>query len=220
MLETCPFMPLHLHMDLPQHSGALALWAIEESEVFFQSLIEQSGAQADEAAAIGHPKRRLQHLAARYLLLRLLGDAARNGYQKDHYGKPHLIGLPCHISLSHSHDMVAVAYADVPLGIDVQLFTTKIERIANKFMTHEDLAALGSNRLEELHAYWGAKECLYKGYGRRELDFKTHIFVAPFQYEEGFGRSTGRVSKNGLREDYMIFCRTTGDYMLVGAFQK
>ena len=37
-------------------------------------------------------------------------------------------------------------------------------------------------RMEHLSVYWGAKEALYKAYGRKKLEFKQHILVEPFKY--------------------------------------
>ena len=53
-------------------------------------------------------------------------------------------------------------------------------------------------RLEHLHYYWGAKEALYKCYGRRRLDFKEHILIEPFEYAEN-GKTTGTVIKDDFK---------------------
>ena len=72
----------------------------------------------------------------------------------------------------------------------------KIESIAHKYMREDEMASLQDDtRINHLHIYWGAKECLYKAYGQKKLDFREHIFINPFEYDVTNGTCTGYVSK-------------------------
>ena len=86
------------------------------------------------------------------------------------------------ISISHSRELTSVMASPRLVGVDIQKLVGKIDRIASKFMTGVEMECLDEKyRLEHLHVFWGAKEALYKAYGRKQLDFRQHIFVwVPF----------------------------------------
>ncbi len=207
-------MPLVSHRYL-QPEGELGLWQIGESEAFFLDRISLHPLEAAQLAEIkGH--RRVEWLASRWLLHEMSGRQLRAACLKDEFGKPHLEGSFYDISLSHSHELVAVIAAPRLVGVDIQYLVTKIERIAYKFMRPEEAESLeSSSRIEHLHVYWGAKECLYKAYGRRSLDFKTHILIEPFRYQQTGGRFSGRVLKDAYNESFELWYERLGDFILV-----
>jgi len=107
------------------------------------------------------------------------------------------------------------------VGIDVQKLVSKIGRIAHKYMREEETASLNeATRLEHLHVYWGAKEALYKAYGRRELDFKKHILIEPFQYDLDVAFCKGIVRKDDFEARYIISYKKLGEYILVLAMEE
>ena len=75
-------------------------------------------------------------------------------------------------------------------------------------------------RLEHLHVYWGAKEALYKAYGRRELDFRKHIHIEPFSYDLDNGFCSGQVLKGDFNARYQIWYERRGDFILVWAIEE
>ena len=76
-----------------------------------------------------------------------------------------------------------------------------------------------ASRIEHLHVYWGAKECLYKAYGRRQLDFKGHIHIDPFAYDLSKGYFTGQVKKEAFVGHFELYYEKIDDYMLVYALE-
>lgn len=194
-------MPLHSQKKLT-NQAEIGLWKIEEKEVFF---LEQLLLTREEERYIAKIKghRRLEWLASRLLLHKMTGRKKRSASLKDENGKPFLIDSLYDISISHSRELAAVIAAPQPVGIDVQKIVDKIERIAHKYMRDEEMDSLKpETRLEHLHVYWGAKEALYKAYGRRQLDFKQHIFINPFDYDVTNGSFSGYTKKG---EEYMAF---------------
>jgi 4'-phosphopantetheinyl transferase len=209
-------MPLWLKKDLP-NNAYLGIWKIEEDEAFFlQQLDLQPVEQAELAPVKG--RRRLEWLASRYLVHDMLlghGHDDRVPVLKDDCGKPHLWGTPFHLSFSHSYDFVAVILANAPAGVDIQKFVPKIGAIAHKFMREEESACLAAEtRLEHLHIFWGAKEALYKAYGRRELDFRQHIFVEPFEFKTE-GETPARVIKDDFNAAYRLVFEKIENHFLV-----
>ena len=207
-------MPLLFHRYL-KPEGELGLWKIEEAAVFFLEQMDLTAAEQKEVAKIkGH--RRLEWLAGRWLLHHMSGRQMRGACLKDEYGKPYLTGSVYDISISHSREMAAVIAAPQEVGVDIQKLVTKIELIAHKFMRDEESDSLEeATRIEHLHVYWGAKEALYKAYGRRELDFKKHIFIHPFTYDLTNGMCTGYVEKGDYKKDFKIHYERIEDYILV-----
>jgi 4'-phosphopantetheinyl transferase len=200
-----------------ENGTVVGIWKVDEDIDFFtQNLDLQAVEEAELANLKG--RRRLEWLASRFLVHDMLlsqNYEDRVPVLKDDFGKPHLWNTPFHLSFSHSHEMVAVILANTLTGIDVQIIVPKIDRLAEKFMRTEELAILQpETRLEHLHVYWGAKEALYKAHGRRELDFRGHIFIEPFDYQP-VGQTLGRVEKDGEAWFFEVFFEKIGDYVLV-----
>ncbi|MFK7937106.1 MAG: 4'-phosphopantetheinyl transferase superfamily protein [Saprospiraceae bacterium] len=212
-------MPLLLHENLP-FCGELGLWQIAEEEAYFQQKMPLTVREQTELAAIKGEKRRLEWWSGRYLLHQMSGRSQRGECYKDQFGKPYLDASPFAISISHSHGIAAVVAAPISVGIDIQKKVEKIERIAHKFMRPEETASLeAATRLEQLHVYWGAKEALYKAYGRRQLDFKAHISIEPFELEEYGDTLQGKVQKGDYQSDFQLWYRLLEDYVLVYAME-
>ena len=202
--------------------GQLGIWKIEEPERFFtERLVLAEVEQAELAPLRG--RRRLEWLASRYLIHDLLSDEPewdRIPLRKDGFGKPHLYGSPLHLSFSHTHEWVAVIVSEVPVGIDIQVFVERIGRLKGKFMRAGELASLvEKTELEHLHFYWGAKEALYKAYGRRELDWREHILVKPFDYQK-VTASFGQVCKGDFCQNYeLVFERHPAFFLSIASLK-
>lgn len=212
-------MPLFSDIQI-DNNLRVALWRLEEPESFFLEKMELSAAEEEELRDLkGH--RRVEMLAARWLLHEMTGEERRKNCHKDQYGKPFLTDFPQEMSISHSMDWIAAIFSPKPVGIDIQIITEKIARIASKFMRPEEAACLsGDHFLEHLHVFWGAKEALYKAYGKKELDFRGHIFLHPFDYNLEEGKCSGYIHKEDYHESFDIFYRKIDDYLLVYAVES
>ncbi|MFN3917543.1 MAG: hypothetical protein ACK4K0_07350 [Flavobacteriales bacterium] len=113
--------------------------------------------------------KRNQFIASRHLLYNYLN--VEDIYYSEN-GKPYSKGL--FISNSHSHEYVAVIGSKSHLvGIDIQKYDNKVERIKSKFL-HEEEAIFEKN-IEWLSMAWGLKESIYKINGSPSVFFKEHI---------------------------------------------
>ena len=204
----------HRHL-LPE--GELGIWNLEEEESFFLQrldLFPEERVQIDQMKG----RRRLEWLAGRYLLHYMSGREIRGACLKDEYGKPHLENSLYQISISHSHERVAVAAAPMGIGVDIQFLVEKIERIAFKFMREEEMdSLLPATRLLHLHVYWGAKEALYKAYGRREIDFRLNLHITPFQFSPEGGNTLGWIRKEAFIQQFEVYYEWMDEYVLVWA---
>ena len=202
-----------------QNGHQVGIWKIEEEESFFLERLTLHESEEKELVNI-NGRRRLEWLASRYLVHLMVSDEPewdRIPMLKDEFGKPHLDEHELFVSFSHSHEFVAVILGKVSVGIDIQRFVQRITAIAHKFMREEENDSLeDSTKLEHLHFYWGAKEALYKCYGRKRLVFKEHISVEPFPYSEN-AQSFGIVKKGEFYQKYQLVYDKKGDYFLVYA---
>jgi 4'-phosphopantetheinyl transferase len=161
----------------------------------------------DEIAIIEQlsPRKRSEWLASRELLYAIAGLAQRVRCLYDDFGKPYLDGSSKHISVSHSHQWCAAMISDMACGVDIQVYSDTVRRIATRFMTSEDLVCVekADNPLAYMHVMWGAKECLYKAYGKKKLGFREHIFITSLDMETGQG--FGEIIYEGIHLSYDIY---------------
>ena len=199
--------------------GELGIWKIQEDEAFFYDRLDLTEKEKKHLDSIkGHLK--IEWLASRYLLHKMSGRETRGRLVKDEYGKPTLEASEYHISLSHSSQLAAVAAGPAIVGVDIQKIVEKMRRIAPKFMNENEFASLGEEQLLHMHVYWGAKECLYKSYGKRKLDFKKHILIDAFKMERDYGLISGKVVKEDFYQSYEIVYQKIEDYLLVYSIEK
>ncbi len=209
-------MPLYHHRHLSPN-GELGLWKIEEPESWFREQLMLSPIELRQLSNI-KGRKRVEWMAVRHLIHIMSGREVRGAFFKDEFGKPHLEGSVWQISVSHSDNMAAAMAGPGLLGVDIQHLVPKIGRLAPRFMRPEETQCLQAPfELEQLHVFWGAKECLYKAYGRRRLDFLENIRVTPFVFSPQGGDTTGLVVKDDEQYDFRIRYEMMGNYILVYA---
>ncbi len=150
------------------------------------------------------PRKRREWLASRELLYQIWGLPERPGCVYDDFGKPVLRGSTQHISISHSERWCAAMISDQPCGIDIQVYSATIRRIATRFLSADELAVAqqSTNPLHSLHVLWGAKESIYKAFGKRKLGFREHIFI--HELHPGTLTAKGEIHLEGLPLQYDI----------------
>ena len=209
-------MPLH-YIQSVQPSGVFAIWDNQESISYFEDKLQLN---TDEEVALKDfsDRKRLDWLSSRYLLHIMTGSKSRTLCIKDEYGKPVLINSEYHISLSHSVDRTAVIASKYPVGIDVQKVVSKIGRIARKFCNEHEQNHIPNNTTQALlyfHIIWGAKECIYKSYGKRKVDFRGHMTITDINTNFKSGTANGRIEIGDFEASYRIEYHLIDDYMVV-----
>lgn len=182
------------------HAG---LWHITEPlDQLLQAVqLPEEDLKAVERFTNEHRKK--EWLAARILTAQLSAEKHTRIIYDEH-SKPHLQNSTTQISLSHSHDLLAVILDEAATGIDIELIKDKVIRIKHKFMNREELDSLqGEHEAEQLTVYWCAKESLYKLYGKKELAFKENLLIEPFRYSEK-GLLKGWIKKAGTSDSYTL----------------
>lgn len=162
-------------------------------------------------------KREIETQGKLFLLNHLIDDACEIWY--DEKGKPHLAGDNRHISLTHSHDKLAIIVNDgESTGIDIELVRNKILNIKHKFLSDIELADADDD-IEKLMLYWAAKETLYKIYGLKEVDFIKNLFVNPFT-KHNLGTIIGHIRLNNFDASFELNYQFIDNYALVYALNK
>jgi phosphopantetheinyl transferase len=169
-------MPLYFqHIISP--NTKLAIWQIEENESFFLQKVSLQ-------RSITHPHKRLQHLAGRYLLRYLFADFPNEEIEIASTRKPFLPDEQYHFSISHCGNFAAaIVSKNERVGIDIELVTNKVAKIAHKFLNENEKSAIDYRPLtvdERLTLFWSAKETVFKWWGKGEVDFKQHIQLQDF----------------------------------------
>lgn len=162
-------------------------------------------------------KREIESKGKEYLIKHLLNENCLISY--DDKGKPYLTNDTRHISISHSHDKLAIIVNETEsTGIDIELIRDKVLKIKHKFLTNQELLEANDD-VEKLLIYWAAKETLYKIYGLKEVDFIEHLLVKPFT-KHNLGTIIGAINLPRFKETFELNYQILDDYVLVYAFKK
>lgn len=188
----------------------LYLWDISEPT---EVLLELFCIQGAPPPAIQNPER-LRHFLASRLLVRQIFPGAE--LLKDEFGKPFIKDFQGHISLSHSGELAGLYVSgNRACGLDLEVVGTQIINIAPRFCNNEELeyARQGADETA-LHLIWGAKECMYKTYGKKGVDFRKHMRISPFVATDS-GILHGSLAMPDLQADFQIHYRKQGAYILL-----
>jgi 4'-phosphopantetheinyl transferase len=192
-----------------------ALWKIEERAEDLYKQLQLNDREKAYVEKLSHGKRHLHWLGTRVLLRKMLNTEEYIDCQVDEHGKPYLVHLPYHISLSHSFDYAAVMMSKThPVGIDIEQIKEKVERIAHKFMRPEEIGFVDhQDRVQQLYVCWCAKEAVYKCYGQKEISFADNISLEPFKFVNE-GQVNAHLNKSAVTKDYQVNYLQYEDYMI------
>ncbi|MGJ8683838.1 MAG: 4'-phosphopantetheinyl transferase family protein [Nonlabens sp.] len=157
------------------------VWKISESEAWLRTGLDLSENSRNRLFTMSSELHRRGFLSIRHLL-REAGYTDQNLYYSEE-GKPHLDDDK-YISITHSYEFTAIIISEVPVGIDIEKLREKIQRIAPKFIGYEEeFVKEVQEPIESLTVIWGAKESMYKLYGKKGLGFKAHCYVEDFELD-------------------------------------
>lgn len=103
----------------------------------------------------------------------LFGKQEKVVYRQN--GAPFIKNSNKHISISHSKQLIAVALNTNPIGIDIEVISSRPKKIAQRFL-HEQEHGLFTTEVE-LTSAWTIKEALYKLGCPPGISFKTGIRI-------------------------------------------
>jgi phosphopantetheinyl transferase len=194
-------MPLYKSLTINNKTKVL-IWKIEESFNELDAnvlLTNKNKSRLDGMKSELHKK---GFLSVR-LLLKEVGYSD-NDLLYDEYGKPYLKDGK-YISITHSFTFSGIIVSeDVPVGIDIEKQRDKITKIAHKFTPFEEYKTIANHDalVSKLTIVWGAKESLYKIYGKKKLLFLHHIYIEDFMFSDH--KTTGEIRYEGENSKYAI----------------
>lgn len=201
-------MPVHKTLTVNETTKVL-IWKIEESFENLSKDIELTQNSNERVNNMKSDLHRRGFLSVRKLLKEIGYTDADLIY--DTYGKPHLKDGKF-ISITHSFTFSAIIISDdTPVGIDIEKQRDKILKIAHKFTPIEAYKSIANHEalVSKLTIVWGAKESLYKIYGKKKLLFLENIYIDDFSFETN--ETTGRILYEGVTDEYKIhFLETEG----------
>lgn len=208
-------MPLFYQQNI-NATTRLAIWKIEETEDFFIGTVPLQ-------REITHPHKRLQHLAARYLLRFLFPAFPYDEIMIASTRKPFLPDEQFHFSISHCGDYAAAIVSSTDrVGIDIEIPSIKVSKIAHKFLSEQEISSFRvqassikhqvssikgqASSIQQLTLLWSAKEAIFKWWGRGEVDFREMMHLESFEMESG-GSFSASFEQTPLQVQYEMFDR-------------
>ncbi|MCH3881740.1 MULTISPECIES: 4'-phosphopantetheinyl transferase family protein [Tenacibaculum] len=194
-------MALYKSLTVDNNTKVL-IWKIEESFNALNAdivLTENSQTRLDGMKSELHQR---GFLSVRHLLKE--AGYTDNDLFYDEFGKPFLKDGK-HISITHSFTFSGLIISDDKhVGIDIEKQRDKILKIAHKFTPIEEYKTIANHDalISKLTIVWGAKESLYKIYGKKKLLFLHHIYIEDFKFEDE--KTTGEIRYEGEINSYGI----------------
>ncbi|WCC44676.1 4'-phosphopantetheinyl transferase superfamily protein [Tenacibaculum finnmarkense] len=201
-------MPVHKTITINSNTNVL-IWKIEESFDELSENITLNKRSINRLNSMKSDLHRKGFLSVRQLLKQ--ANYTDDDLIYDEFGKPHLKDGKF-ISITHSFIFSAIIISDdKPVGIDIEKQRDKIVKIAPKFTPIEAYKSIANHSalVSKLTIVWGAKESLYKIYGKKKLHFLKNIYIDDFSFESN--KTLGRILYQGITDEYQIhFLETEG----------
>lgn len=204
-------MPIILTEKDPFY-GRLFLWNVTESSFVFEEALKLAGFNMDHISE-WHPRRQKEWMSGRFLLHKYMKEDLSE-LTVDSFGKPFFRNSLNNFSISHTSGLVGLQYNDHPIGLDLQIKTDKIQRVAHKFCSDNDYKILGEyydQKTVQLIT-WGLKEAVFKAYGRGRLSYLNHIILEKVVISASSKKIFIRLSNDSDDQRYMSKIRLIGNY--------
>lgn len=194
----------------------LGLWRVEESIEELEKNLILNEKERSFFNSLNKGIRNLHWLSSRLLIRKMINTPEFIEIENDAYGKPQIINFDYELSISHSFDYASVILSKNKSGVDIELISNKILKIAHKFINESESKYISNDyQIEQMYVIWGAKESLYKLYGKKNLNFKKNINIYPFKLNSKKASIKGEIINNELRKIYTIHYERIDEYMLV-----
>lgn len=160
------------------------IWRITESEAELRNGLEHPELFAEKVERLKPGSRRLLEVLAVRRAMKVLFNGEEKAVVYDEHGAPRLADASHHISISHTHEYVAVIASEVPVGIDIERRGNRVQRVTSHFLKHNEVALLRMQSSDDeqfalsMHLAWSAKEAAFKVLGQEYFDLQHLTTVA------------------------------------------
>ena len=157
--------------------GMLGFWEITETVEQLMELLDPGDEELENFLHNRNELRKKEWLSVRLLLQQMTGKSSKISY--DNTGKPLLVNIPGHISISHSSNCAVIYFhPELHPGIDIESISRNVERAARKFLSEKELKdCAAENQLsnKDMLLRWCAKEAVFKMVPFSNIDFASQI---------------------------------------------
>jgi phosphopantetheinyl transferase len=195
----------------PSKSSSIGLWKFAESIDSMRKKIDQLHYNTEKLSLLTSNARKVEWLSTRLLLQSLIQNNTSD-ILYDCNGKPYLSDSNTFISISHSKGMCALFLSTQPVGIDLQVYNSRIKTIENKYLNPSEISLI-ENEEDDLHYFWCAKEAVFKAHGRKKIYLKDHIFITQINRFEKTMKAT--LVDGQFEQDYLLKYLKIENYYLV-----
>jgi 4'-phosphopantetheinyl transferase EntD len=194
------------------------IWEITEDYDTLMSKLNLDEKDLETVERFKNHKRKLEWLSVRTLLNEVLGKHSKIVYGPER--KPYLHNNEYNISISHSKNLTSILLSKKKrVGLDLEFMSTKILRIADKFLRDEELANIKKDQeLYHLYLHWCAKEALYKICDKVDINFVTNLTIEEFTPKEK-GLIFGTVNNSYMNERFTLNYFTIKNYSIVWCYK-
>lgn len=170
-------MPLIIE-EIINESIVVGVWHCIESLGELEADIKLPDHDQLELKKTSLHKRKIEKTIARMLVKELYEkhfNLEYKGLKKLTTGKPIIVDSDKEISISHCENYLCVLISTKDkAGIDLQNVNDKIQRVAPRIFSEDELEQIGTNKMLLARA-WSAKEAMFKYYEKGEINFKKHL---------------------------------------------
>lgn len=170
-----------LYRDFSDQKATILLWKYDETEELdAEFLLEKENYDRIKDY---HTTKLKEVLLVRKILKTILPD------HKILYNDriPYLEPNDYEISVTHSFPYAGLAISKNKIGIDIEVFNPKIERVRHKFLYEEESDFIEKGKeIAYLTVIWSLKESLYKIHHSNYWSLKKHYEVKPFHLDFPF----------------------------------
>jgi len=168
-------VPLYFQENINLHTR-LGIWKITEPESYFLKNVVP-------IKVIHHPEKRIQHLAANFLLTQLFPNFPQASIQMSASNKPYIYSSHYFFSLAHTSGFAAALISTQSnSGVDLERISPKPNQLSNKFLNPNEITLIKSNQINQqpdtaFTLAWCAKEAVYKCWGKGAISLKNNIEI-------------------------------------------
>lgn len=197
-------------------SNYLGIWKIEEQVDELQNQLQLDEIELQYLDGIKAPRRKLQWLATRLLIRRIIKPAGQILMDWNALGKPQIINYDFEVSISHADDLAVALVGTQVSGVDVEFIRDRIEKVAPKFTRDDEFNFIDSEYKERyLTLFWSLKEAVFKKMGGGGIDFKEHIKIMPFNLKNDEGNGEVFYLKNITPQSLRFNYQWLGEAVIV-----
>jgi len=153
----------------------LYVWKVKSCAGTLLKLVQLSHQEQEDFKTLKTEKRKVEFLACRIALKKLFTkELTLNHFTT---GKPYIKEAK-HISISHSHNYIAIAFGEIEVGIDIEKPQEKMLRLISRVISEqENKTFLKNPNIELACRLWGAKEAILKYIGDKNLNYRDDIIL-------------------------------------------